>query len=190
MKAGDNPFAPGRLERLLGFDPALAGTTWEALEERWHALGCRSVVTGHRGSGKSALLRAWAKRCESPLILHFNEQRRRMDEADRRELTEGAGIIWFIDGEDYLHRADRRELHEAAKTAAGILVSRYRPGAWPELIRLASTPALAEVLLARAAGAHGERFRHDLGERFRRCRGNLRELLLECYDDVAGRKVL
>ena len=54
MKAGDNPFAPGRLERVLGFDPALAGTSWEALEERWQALGCRAAVTGHRGSGKSA----------------------------------------------------------------------------------------------------------------------------------------
>jgi hypothetical protein len=190
MNARDNPFAPGRLERVLGFDPALAGTTWEALEEKWHALGCRVAVTGHRGAGKSALLRAWAKRCDAPVVLHFNEQRRRLEEAGRRELDEGAGRLWFIDGEDYLHRSDRRELHQGAKAAAGILVSRYRPGPWPELIRLASTPALAGILLERAAAAHGERFQPELKPRFRRCRGNLRELLLECYDDSAGRKVL
>ena len=190
MNAGENPFAPGRLERVLGFDPALARTSWEALEEKWQALGCRAAVTGHRGSGKSALLRAWAKRCESPVVLHFNEQRRRMDEVDRRELAEGAGKLWFIDGEDYLHGRDRRELRHAAKAAAGILVSRYRAGSWPELIQLAATPVMAEILLERAAAAHGERFRHDLEQRFRRCHGNLRELWLECYDDLAGRKVL
>jgi hypothetical protein len=190
MNARDNPFAPGRLERVLGFDPALAGATWESLEEKWRTFGYRAAVTGHRGAGKSALLRAWAKRCDSPVVLHFNEQRRRLDEADRRELAEGAGRLWFIDGEDYLHRSDRRELYQATKAAAGILVTRYRPGSWPELIRLASSPAIAEVLLERAAGAHGERFRRELPRRFGRCRGNLRELLLECYDDLAGRKVL
>lgn len=190
MKAGDNPFAPGRLERVLGFDPALAGTTWEALEEQWRALGCRAAVTGHRGSGKSALLRTWAKRSDSPVALHFNEQRRRLSEADRRALAEGAGRVWFIDGEDYLHGADRREFQQAARTAAGILVTRYRAGPWPHLIRLTATPTTAAILLERAAPDQEERFRADLEQRFRRCRGNLRELLLECYDDLAGRKVL
>jgi hypothetical protein len=190
MKAGDNPFAPGRLERVLGFDPALAGTSWETLEEKWRALGCRAAVTGHRGSGKSALLRAWAKRCDSPLVLHFNEQRRHLDESDRRELMEGARRLWFIDGEDYLRRPDRRELQQAARKAAGILVTRYRAGSWPHLIRLSATPASAAILLERAATPLAERFRPDLAQRFRRCRGNLRELLLECYDDLAGRKVL
>ncbi|MCW1922374.1 hypothetical protein OKA05_07400 [Luteolibacter arcticus] len=190
MKAGENPFAPGRLERLLGFDPALAGTSWEALEEKWRALGCRAAVTGHRGAGKSALLRAWAKRCDSPVVLHFNEQRRRLNEADRRELAEGGGRLWFIDGEDYLHGRDRRELRHAANAAAGIVVTRYRAGSWPELIRLTATPATAAILLERVATSHADRFRADLEQRFRRCSGNLRDLWLECYDDLAGRKVL
>lgn len=184
MKAGDNPFAPGRLERVLSFDPSLARTSWNALEEKWYQFDCRAAVTGHRGSGKSALLKAWAKRCESPVFLHFNEQRRRLDEAHRCEIAEGTGRLWFIDGEDYLRTSDRRELHQAAKVAAGILVSRYRSGVWPELIHLTATPALASLLLERAAPLHAESFRHDLGQRFRRCRGNLRELLLECYDEL------
>ena len=184
MKAGDNPFAPGRLERVLGFDPALAGTSWEALEKKWRELGCRAAVTGHRGSGKSALLRAWAKRCEAPVMLHFNEQRRRLDDAHRSEMAEGAGRLWFIDGEDYLRAGDRRELHYAAEVATGILVSRYRAGSWPEFIRLTATPRLASILLDRVSLPLAERFRPDLEDRFRRCRGNLRELLLECYDEL------
>lgn len=190
MRAGDNPFAPGRLERVLGFDPALAGTTWEALEEKWRSLGCRVAVTGHRGAGKSALLREWSKRCDSTVLLHFNEQRRRMDEADRHKLADGADRLWFIDGEDYLSRHDRGELLESAKAAAGILVTRYRAGAWPELIRLTATPATAAILLERAATPFAADFQADLDRRYRRCGGNLRELLLGCYDDLAGRKVL
>jgi len=190
MKAGDNPFAPGRLERVLGFDPALAGTSWEALEEKWHGFDCRAAVTGHRGAGKSALLRAWARRCDSPVLFHFNQQRRRLDESDRSKMAEGTGRIWFIDGEDYLQGGDRRELQRAAKSAAGILVSRYRAGSWPELIRLTSTPMLAATLLERATPTLAMRFRPDLDQRFRRHRGNLRELLLECYDELQGRKLL
>ncbi|MCW1885082.1 hypothetical protein OKA04_10115 [Luteolibacter flavescens] len=190
MRAGENPFAPGRLERLLGYDPALAGTTWEALESRWHDLGRRAAVTGHRGAGKSALLRAWAQRCDSPVVLHFNEQRRRLDEADRQQIATGAGRVWIIDGADYLALRDRPALHRAAKAAAGILVSRYRARGWPELLRLKSTPQLAGALLERISASHAGQFRFDLDARFRRCDGNLREFWLACYDDLAGRKVL
>jgi hypothetical protein len=63
-------------------------------------------------------------------------------------------------------------------------------GSWPELIRLTATAATAAVLLERAATPHVDRLRAELEQRFRRCRGNLRELLLECYDDLAGRKLL
>ena len=190
MKAGDNPFAPGRLERVLGFDPALAETSWEALEEKWRELGCRAAVTGHQGSGKSALLRAWVKRSDSPVFLHFNEQRRRLDETQRCELAEGAGRFWFIDGEDYLRASDRRKLHQAAECSAGIVVSRYRAGSWPTLIRLTATPTLASILLDRTAPTLAEKFLPDLAQRFRRCRGNLRKLLLECYDELSFRKLL
>jgi hypothetical protein len=190
MKAGDNPFAPGRLERVLGFDPALAGTTWDALEEKWRALGCRAAITGHRGSGKSALLRAWAQRHDPPVRLHFNQQHRRLSEADRLSLADGVGRFWFIDGEDYLDRRDRRELHRAARDAKGLLVTRYRAGSWPELIRLAATPRLAAALIRRAVPEDAQRFLPGLAERFDRCGGNLRDLWLGCYDQLSGRKLL
>jgi hypothetical protein len=105
-------------------------------------------------------------------------------------MAEGAGRIWFIDGEDYLRARDRRELHRASKPAMGILVSRYRAGFWPELIHLTATPALASILLDRATPTLADGFRHDLEGRFHRCRGNLRELLLECYDELSFRKLL
>lgn len=189
MRAGDNPFAPGRLERVLGFDPTLAGTSWEALEEKWWALGGRAAVTGRRGSGKSSLLRAWAARHDSPVTLHFNEQHRHLDEGERARLAHCGGRLLVVDGEDYLVWRDRRELRQAAKSAAAVLVSRYRPGPWPELLRLSASPEIAAALLERTTPELAARFRPDLPARFRRCHGNLRELWLGCYDELAGEKL-
>lgn len=189
MTARENPFAPGRLRRVLGFDPALAGTTWEALESRWCGLGCRAAVTGHHGSGKTSLLEAWAGRFdEPPLRLFFNDRHRDLDEADRAVLASCAGKILFMDGEDHLPWLRRRELRQALRPAGGVLVARHGRGGWPELIRLRSDPSQAATLLMRAAPQWAGHFLPEAELRWERCRGNLRELLLGCYDDLAAGK--
>jgi hypothetical protein len=187
MTARDNPFAPGRLRRVLGFDPRLAGSSWDALDARWAALGRRAAVTGHRGRGKSSLLDAWAARLdESPLRLFFNESKRVPDDADRARLAGCAGRVVFVDGEDHLAWPERRRLRRALRAAAGVLVARGRPGPWSELIRLRSDPALAAVLLARAAPEWTAPFQAQAEARWRAAGGNLRELFLGCYDALAG----
>lgn len=189
MTARDNPFAPGRLKRVLGFDPALAGTTWEALEARWRELGCRAAVTGHRGSGKTTLLDAWAERSsEVPLRLFFNDRHDDLDDGDRAVLASCSGKLLLIDGENHLSWLRRRELRRAAREAAGVLVARHGRGGWPELIRLHSGPQQAAVLLERAAPEWADRFLPEVEGRLRRNRGNLRELFLGCYDDLAAPK--
>ena len=186
MTARDNPFAPGRLRRVLGFDPALAGTTWDALESRWRELGCRAAVTGHRGSGKTSLLDAWAERLdEKPLRLFFNDRHDDFDDGDRAVLESCCGKVLFIDGENHLSWFRRRELRRTVREAAGLLVARHGRGGWPELIRLRSNPQQAAILLERAAPEHAGRFLPELGTRLGRNRGNLRELFLGCYDDLA-----
>lgn len=187
MTARDNPFAPGRLRRVLGYDPRLAGGSWEALEARWAALGRRAAVTGHRGSGKSSLLDAWAERFdEPPLRLFFNESRRVPDAADHARLAGCAGRVVIVDGEDHLSWSERRRLRRALRGAAGVLVARARRGPWPELVRLRSDPALAAVLLDRAAPEWAARFRPQAAARWQAAGGNLRELFLGCYDELAG----
>lgn len=186
MKAGENPFAPGRLERVLGFDPELAGTTWPELEKRWRELGCRAAVAGRRGSGKSALLREWALRHGGVPVLFFNEQRRRLSEDDIVLLEGSAGRLLVIDGDDHLSRHDRQVVRRAAGKAAGVLVARHRAGPWPELGRLCPSVEMAAALLVRAAPAHAARFSPHLPARWRRCRGNLRELWLGFFDELAA----
>lgn len=189
MTARDNPFAPGRLRRVLGFDPALAGTTWDALESRWRELGCRAAVTGHRGSGKTTLLDAWAERLdEVPLRLFFNDRHDDLDDVDRAVLASCAGKVLFIDGENHLSWLRRRELRRATRDAAGVLVARHGRGRWPELIRLRSDPQQAALLLERAAPESAGRFLPEVERRLKRNRGNLRELFLGCYDDLAAVK--
>jgi hypothetical protein len=189
MTARGNPFAPGRLRRVLGFDPALAGTTWEALESRWRELGCRAAVTGHRGSGKTSLLDAWAERLDPPpLRLFFNDRHRELDPADRAALASCAGKVLLIDGENHLSWFRRRELRRASRAAGGVLVARHGRGGWPELIRLRSDPAQAAILLERAAPEWAGRFLPEVEFRWKSCRGNLRELLLGCYDELAATK--
>lgn len=186
MTARENPFAPGRLRRVLGFDPRLAGSSWEALDVRWAALGRRAAVTGHRGSGKSSLLDAWAARlAEPPLRLFFNESKRVPDDGDRARLADCAGRLVFVDGEDHLSWPERRRLRRALRTAAGVLVVRERRGPWPELIRLRADPELAAALLERAAPEWARHFRADVEARWRAAGGNLRDLFLGCYDELA-----
>ena len=187
MTARDNPFAPGRLRRVLGFDPRLVGNSWEALDDRWAALGRRAAVTGHRGSGKSSLLDAWAARLdEPPLRLFFNESKRVPDAPDRARLADCAGRIVFVDGEDQLSWPERRRLRHALRGAAGLLVARARRGPWPELVRLRSDPALAAVLLDRAAPEWAGHFRPQAVARWQAADGNLRDLFLGCYDELAA----
>jgi hypothetical protein len=187
MTARDNPFAPGRLRRVLGFDPRLVGRSWDELDAGWAALGRRAAVTGHRGSGKSSLLDAWAERLdEPPLRLFFNEIKRVPDAADRARLADCAGRIVFVDGEDHLSWPQRRRLRRALRGAAGVLVARERRGPWPELARLRSDPALAAVLLDRAAPEWAGHFRVQLDARWQAAGGNLRELFLGCYDALAS----
>jgi hypothetical protein len=189
MTARDNPFAPGRLRRVLGFDPELAGTSWESLESRWRELGCRAAVTGHRGSGKTTMLDAWAERfSEVPLRLFFNDRHDDLDDADRAVLESCSGKVLFIDGENHLSWLRRRELRRATRMAAGVLVARHGRGGWPELIRLRSDPQQAAILLERAAPKCAARFLPEVERRLRRSRGNLRELFLGYYDDLAALK--
>ena len=189
MKARDNPFAPSRLEKVLAFDPLLIGTTWEALETRWRELGHRAAVTGHHGSGKSALLAAWslrlASRGEEVAALFYNKEHDRISPFDRHLLADCEGKQVLIDGEIHLPWRERALLRKLLAPAAGVLVTRHRSGSWRELVRLQSSPRLAAALLERVLPECRPLGLADLSRNLRRHRGNLRELWLSFYDDLA-----
>ena len=184
IKARDNPFATGRVERLLAFDPGLVGTTWEAIEARWRELGHRACVVGHHGSGKTTFLDAIGRRMarERRVVrLFFNRSHSRLDEADRRRLDPLGNAVLLVDGDGHLPARERRELHRAAEDAAGLICARHRRLGLPVLLRLRADLELARRLAARLVD-------HEppaLARRLRRCRHNLRELWMECYDNAS-----
>ena len=120
--------------------------------------------------------------------MFFNDRHRDFDAADRAVLASCAGKVLFIDGENHLPWLRRRELRRALQAAAGVLVARHGRGGWPELIRLRSSPVLAAILLKRASPEWAGRFLPEVESRWQTNRGNLRELLLGCYDDLTAVK--
>ncbi len=183
MSATSNPFSTGRLERLLAFEPGLVGETWEALEDRWNSLGRRACVTGHHGAGKTTFLDAFARRLGAPVRrLFFNDRHRRLNAADREALEEVEGVVVLLDGDRHLPWRDRRTLRRALEPAAGVLSARHRAGDLSVLIELSVDLALARRLLNRIDTDFAEALDASLPRLFKRHRGNLRELWLECYD--------
>lgn len=181
VSATSNPFSTGRLERLLVFDPELAGTCWESIEDRWQALGRRACVTGRHGAGKTTFLDAFAARQESRVVrFFFNDEHRRLDDADRESLRDLGGALVLLDGDRHLPWGDRVKLRRALEPAAGVLSARHRAGGLPVLLALRADLRLARRLLERIQPASG--METALPGLLRKHRGNLRELWLECYD--------
>ena len=186
MTAADNPFATGRVERLLTFDPELIGTSWLAIDARWDELGRRACVTGHHGAGKTTFLDAMARRLEGRVErLFFNDGKRVLSGKDREVLETCEGAVLLIDGDEFLSWGERRELGKRSLVARRCLFARHRARGLPELLRLSASAELAEVLLERISPEWGRRLEGELGRKLKKQRGNLRELWLECFD-LAG----
>ncbi|BCX48274.1 hypothetical protein HAHE_21820 [Haloferula helveola] len=189
MKARENPFAPGRMERVLPFDPELVGTTWQEIESRWESLGRRACVVGHHGAGKTTFLDGFERRLcgRVPVVrLFFNRSKRRLEPEDLEKLGDLGGKCLLVDGDRHLPLRDRIELWHGARKASGVVSARHRAGRLPVLLGLRSNPQLAESLLGRACPKEAAEFRELLPALLRRHRGNIRNVWLECYDRWAG----
>ena len=187
MKADQNPFATRRLERVLAFDPKLIGESWEGLHARWQSLGRSAFVVGPHGSGKTTFLDGFAEQLEAPVTrFFFNEQACFLTHFDRKRMQGAAGTVWLVDGDLHLPRSERRELMGASSLSSGLLVARHRVWRGPVLLRLKATAGLARELLRRAAPEHLERLQPQLPSRLARTSGNLRELWMDCYDELTG----
>lgn len=188
MKAHRNPFAPGRVQRQLPFDPTLIGTDWETIANAYQAHGRRAIVWGRHGSGKSTFLETFRKRLaqETPVrVLTFRNEKRQLTAQDRETLSDLRECYLFVDGEGHLSRAECREVRRASQGARGYLAIRHLPGRLPTLLHLKSSPRLARALLQRIDEAAFAHFEKELPRLLRKKNGNLRELWLSLYDSYA-----
>ena len=189
MNALNNPFATDRVERMLAFRPEWAETTWEEIELRWQAINHRATLTGHHGSGKTTFLDAWEKRLikngHEVISLFFNRERRLLSPTDWQALKDCTGKIILLDGEEQLNWWARRKFYQLSQQADGVLVTRHSPGKFPPLLHFEADIRTLELCIQELAPKHHHTLSPQLERWWQQSNGNIREVLLKCYDVLA-----
>jgi hypothetical protein len=190
VNALNNPFATDRVERALAFRPEWAGTTWKEIELRWKHLDHHVTLTGHHGSGKTTFLDAWKKRLiengHEVISLFFNRESRSLSPADWQALKNCTEKTILLDGEEQLNWWARRKFYQLSQQADGVLVTRHGPGKLPTLLHFESDIKTLELCIHQLAPEHHQTLSPHLEVWWQQCNGNIREILLKCYD-VLGR---
>lgn len=191
MSARHNPFATDRVERLLAFQPGWASTVWSEIETRWNKLGCRAAITGRHGSGKTTCLDAWQLRLEQQgrdvQRIFLNRDRRKLAEADWQGLRYCAGKVVLLDGEEQLAWVDRQRLQRLSRSADGLLVSRHRRFSLtglslPVVLHLDPGTEVLRRCVQILAPDQLDLLEPQLKIWWRQEKGNIRQILLRCYD--------
>ncbi len=192
MLARDNPFSTHRVERILSFDPLLSGTNWEEIERRWTALNRRASLVAPHGAGKSTFMDAFQARLEasghSVLRLFLNQESHKLAEEQWGMLEHCSRKIVLLDGEEQLGHFSRRRFYRLTQDCSGLLVSRHKPTKLPQLLVLDPDMDLLVACIDRLAPQHLAQLQPMLEEWWRELHGNIREILLRCYDSVQDRK--
>lgn len=188
MTARDNPFATDRTERLLYFRPEWMGASMSELTNRWEKLDRRAEILGRHGAGKSTLLATWKQHLESehqPVIdLFLNRESNGFNEAQWQKIEACHGKTIILDGEEQLSWRQRHRFYQLTKHAVGILVTRHKKGRLPTLCHLDPGIETLHRCIQELAPEHYPSLSPLLPKWWKQYRGNIREILLRCYDEV------
>lgn len=174
--ARDNPF---RLDRVLTIRYRPAGTTLDALADRFERTPGGAAIVGPHGSGKTTLLEDLSqvlRQRRTPVIeLSPDDLNAGLDRS--RALSPGSTLT--LDGAGRLNWRGRIAARRASHTHKLLLTS-HVPYWLPTLWTCRTTPALLIEIARELADV-------DLGselaaELFRKYQGNLREALAGLYD--------
>jgi hypothetical protein len=189
LKAGVNPFAMHRIERLHF---RLDSIEWPELLARWDAMGRRGAVIGPHGSGKTTLLDALQPHMEARgyrverLVLSWPLGKPGWQAAQAKlSILENTAV--FLDGADLLGPVAWRRFLWTVRRAAGLLVTAHRPGRLAALYECTPSPPLLDDLLGELAPDEAEDCRAQAHRLYQRHGGNLREVFRSLYDLYAGR---
>ena len=192
MLARDNPFSTHRVECILSFDPQLSGTSWVEIERRWMALGRRASLVAPHGAGKSTFMDAFQTRLEasghSVLRLFLNQESNKLDKGQWRMLECCQQQIIMLDGEEQLSYLSQRRFYRLTQSCSGLLISRHKPTKLPQLLVLDPDMDLLVTCIERLAPEHLPQLHSMLSGWWSEHNGNIREILLRCYDSVQNLK--
>jgi len=183
VRAADNPF---RADRIEGLAIRPRGWTWDRLLDRLETLGGRGTVVGDHGRGKTTLLEE-LERCLAPSALLVTIPAEATDPLGTA-LAAGdvTGRLVLLDRSERLGTIAWRRLRRAWRSAAGLVITRHRPGRLPTLVRLETTPGLLLELALELTPDLPADTVAVLPAVFARHDGNIRECLRELYDRYAG----
>jgi len=184
-----NPFStrwirPGVLPFLFP-----AGVDASQLVTRLRELGWWAQILGEHGSGKSSLLQTLRASLEAAgrrvelLALQAGETRLRFGPDHAPQWNEHTQVV--IDGYEQLGWYARRWLRrQCRRRNAGLLVTAHRRLRLPVLWQAASTPAMAQTVVARLLPPeHRPTITpEDVQRAYTLAGGNLRETLFTLYD--------
>lgn len=169
----------------------LARGTFDALLDRFDAMGRRAAVVGPHGSGKTTLLEDLAPRLRSRGLavreLRLDADHPRFEGPFLEEFfpSVGARDVILLDGAEQLGWFDWSRFERRSRVAGGLIVTSHRPGLLPTLIETSTTPELLDGLVEEILGTRAAEVRPLTPKLFERHRGNLREALRELYDRFA-----
>ena len=191
IRPADNPFSTRRLESLLSFRPDWSGLDPAVLAAQ--ALDGRGpcVIAGRHGSGKSTLLDHLAALADArglPTLRFFFNSSTHPEAAHTAiaalEAARPATIL-FIDGDIHIPTSHRRAILARARMFHRAILTRHRPGGLPVLARLDPGPGVLRQCIATLAPDLLPRIDPLIPALWSRHRGNIREILLACYDLAA-----
>ncbi|MCP5536820.1 MAG: hypothetical protein H7A51_11400 [Akkermansiaceae bacterium] len=190
MNARDNPFATDRVERLLAFRPEWSGTDWNTIDGRWKNNNHRGTLTGRHGSGKTTFIDAWKKRLtgqgDHVICFFLNRDQRDLSPGHWQQLENCADSTVILDGEEQLSWLARRRFYQLTSRTSGLLVSRHEGGKLPELLHFDPDLRILRLCIEHLAADHYQQLSPHLVDWWEQTHGNIREVLLRCYDAVGN----
>lgn len=183
-----NPFCTRRIRP--GAIPFLfsAGQDAEMLVDRLQQNAWRGEIVGAHGTGKSALLATLIPLIEQAgqhvTLIELHDGQRRLPLDIERDVHTRLPMLVVVDGYEQLSRWRRFLLKRLCRRRGwGLMVTAHVSVGLPEVYRTATTPDLAEKIVAQLMAGHTSSFtRAELAECLARHDGDLRETLFELYD--------
>jgi hypothetical protein len=188
MRARDNPFAVGRLERLhYRFPPR---TSIETLLSRLRERAMRGALVGPEGRGKSTLLGELALRLAEEGLAVARVTLHRGESRVPREILEsisaaGAGDALLLDGAEQLSTLSWVVLRFQTRRLGAFVVTSHRDGLLPAVFRCETSPELLAELIDELAPERPPDF-PSARSLYQRHDGDLRQALFEAYDIMNG----